>query len=68
LPRPQNDLTSREIEVLRLIATGATNREIADTLVISEGTGKNHISNILSRLQLRDRTQAAVYVREAGLL
>jgi DNA-binding NarL/FixJ family response regulator len=68
LPRPQNDLTGREIEVLRLIATGATNREIADTLVISEGTVKNHISNILSRLQLRDRTQAAVYAREAGLL
>jgi DNA-binding NarL/FixJ family response regulator len=68
LPRPQSDLTGRELEVLRLIATGATNREIADTLVISEGTVKNHISNILSRLQLRDRTQAAVYAREAGLL
>jgi DNA-binding NarL/FixJ family response regulator len=68
LPRPQSELTGRELEVLRLIATGATNREIADTLVISEGTVKNHISNILSRLQLRDRTQAAVYAREAGLL
>jgi DNA-binding NarL/FixJ family response regulator len=68
LPRPQSDLTSRELAVLRLIATGATNREIADRLVISEGTVKNHISNILSRLQLRDRTQAAVYAREAGLL
>jgi DNA-binding NarL/FixJ family response regulator len=62
------DLTEREIEVLRLIARGATNREIAETLIISEGTVKNHISNILSRLQLRDRTQAAIYARETGLL
>ncbi|HEX6481838.1 MAG TPA: response regulator transcription factor [Ktedonobacteraceae bacterium] len=61
-------LTGREIDVLRLIATGATNREIAETLVISEGTVKNHISNILSRLGLRDRTQAALYARENALL
>jgi DNA-binding NarL/FixJ family response regulator len=61
-------LTEREVEVLRLIATGATNREIAGELVISEGTVKNHISNILSRLNLRDRTQAALYAREQGLL
>ncbi len=61
-------LTQREIEVLRLIAQGATNREIAEALVISEGTVKNHISNILSRLALRDRTQAALYAREVGLL
>ncbi len=64
----QTDLTEREIEVLRLIAKGATNREIAEQLVIREGTVKNHISNILSRLGLRDRTQAALYAREAGLL
>lgn len=63
-----SDLTSREIEVLRLIAKGATNREIAEKLVISEGTVKNHISNILSHLGLRDRTQAAIYARENGLL
>jgi DNA-binding NarL/FixJ family response regulator len=63
-----DDLTAREIEVLRLIAKGATNREIAEALVITEGTVKNHISNILSRLGLRDRTQAALYAREAGLL
>jgi DNA-binding NarL/FixJ family response regulator len=62
------ELSAREIEVLRLIAGGATNREIAEQLVISEGTVKNHISNILSRLGLRDRTQAAIYAREAGLL
>lgn len=61
-------LSSREIEVLRLIAQGASNREIAETLVISEGTVKNHISNILGRLGLRDRTQAALYARENGLL
>lgn len=62
------DLTEREIEVLRLIAKGATNREIAEELVISEGTVKNHISNILSRLNVRDRTQAAIYAREQSLL
>lgn len=61
-------LTNREIEVLRLIATGATNREVADYLVISEGTVKNHLSNIFSRLGLRDRTQAVMYARERGLL
>lgn len=64
----QADLTEREIEVLRLIARGATNREIAEELVISEGTVKNHISNILSRLGLRDRTQAAIYARDHALL
>jgi len=54
--------------VLRLIATGATNREVADALVISEGTVKNHLSNIFSRLGLRDRTQAVMFARERGLL
>jgi DNA-binding NarL/FixJ family response regulator len=62
------DVTEREREVLRLIARGATNHEIAEELVISEGTVKNHISNILSRLNLRDRTQAAIYARDHGLL
>jgi DNA-binding NarL/FixJ family response regulator len=62
------ELSSREVEVLRLIAMGATNREIAAQLVITEGTVKNHISNILSRLNLRDRTQAALYAREMGLI
>lgn len=66
-PQPR-DITNREIDVLRLIAQGATNREIAEQLVVSEGTIKNHISNILSRLGLRDRTQAAIYAREHGLL
>jgi DNA-binding NarL/FixJ family response regulator len=67
-PLKASDLTGREIEVLRLIAKGATNREIAEKLVISEGTVKNHISSILSHLGLRDRTQAAIYAKECGLL
>ena len=61
-------LTARETEVLRLIAGGATNREIAARLYLSEGTVKNHISRILGRLGLRDRTQAAIYARDHGLL
>lgn len=65
---PISDITGREREVLRLIAQGASNREIAEKLVISEGTVKNHISNILSRLGLRDRTQAAIFARENNLL
>ncbi len=55
------ELTPREREVLSLIATGANNREIAEILCISEKTVKNHVTNILSRLNLRDRTQAAVF-------
>jgi DNA-binding NarL/FixJ family response regulator len=61
------ELTDREREVLRLVSTGATNREIADILFIGEATVKSHISNILGRLGLRDRTQAAIYAREHGL-
>lgn len=61
-------LTSRELEVLRLIAAGATNREIAERLVVSEGTVKNHVSHILNRLGLRGRTQAAIYAHAHNLL
>ena len=68
LPYPANSLTERELEVLRLIANGSTNREIAAQLFISEGTVKNHISNILTRLGLRDRTQAALYARDHHLI
>jgi DNA-binding NarL/FixJ family response regulator len=60
-------LTERECEVMRLVAQGANNREIAEQLVISEGTVKSHISSILSQLALRDRTQIAVFVHRHGL-
>jgi DNA-binding NarL/FixJ family response regulator len=66
-PQP-HDLSEREIDVVRQIARGASNREIARALVISEGTVKSHISNILGRLGLRDRTQVAIYARDHGLL
>ena len=56
-----NNLTSREVEVLELIAEGMINKEIAKTLYISEKTVKNHVSNIFRKLNVSDRTQAAVY-------
>ena len=62
---PIAGLTPREQEVLQLIATGSSNREIAQTLYISEKTVKNHITNLLMGLGLRDRTQAAIYYHEA---
>lgn len=64
---PEVDLTEREMEVLRLVATGATNKEIAEKLSVSEGTVKNHMSSILTRLGLRDRLQAALFALEHGL-
>ncbi|UBF27095.1 response regulator transcription factor [Kovacikia minuta CCNUW1] len=60
LPPGFAELTERECDVLRLIAKGASNREIAQNLHLSEGTVRNHISHILTRLNLRDRTQAAI--------
>ncbi|MGV0025300.1 response regulator transcription factor [Phormidesmis priestleyi] len=60
LPPGLTELTDREREVLRSIATGASNREIAQTLKLTEGTVRNHISHILTKLNLRDRTQAAI--------
>ncbi len=63
LPLELVELTPRELEVLKLIATGDNNREIAQQLYISEGTVKNHVTNLLSRLNLRDRTQAAIYAK-----
>lgn len=65
---PHLSLTSREREVLRLIAAGLGNREIADQLVISEKTVKSHVRNILSKLHLEDRTKAAVLAWREGLM
>ena len=62
------DLTGRELEVIRLVAQGRSNHEIAKELVISEKTVKTHISNILSKLQLVDRTQLAIYAIKRGLV
>ena len=61
-------LSERESEILALIATGASNKEIANQLFIAEGTVKNHMTNILGKLGVRDRTQAALKARELGLL
>jgi DNA-binding NarL/FixJ family response regulator len=60
------ELTSREREVLDLLARGLSNKEIAAELVISPITARNHVSNILCKLQIADRTKASVYAREAG--
>ena len=63
----EEGLTDREQDVLHLIADGMNNREIAEKLVISEKTVKTHVSNILSKLHLDDRTQAAIYALRHGL-
>jgi NarL family two-component system response regulator LiaR len=63
----RTDLTRRELEVLRLIARGMSNREIGRELEVAEKTVKTHVSNVLSKLGLSDRTQAALYAVEHGL-
>ena len=65
---PYSELTNREMEVLRLIADGMSNSRIAEELVVSEYTVKGHVSNILSKLHLADRTQAAVYAWQKGVV
>ena len=65
---PFTALTEREMEVLKLIAKGYSNEKIAEQLVISVGTVKGHVSNILSKLHLVDRTQAAVYAWREGIV
>jgi NarL family two-component system response regulator LiaR len=63
-----NCLTEREVEVLQLVAHGQSNREVADLLTISEATVRTHVSNILSKLNLCSRTQAALYALREGLV
>lgn len=65
---PFTELTDRELEVLKLIAEGLSNSDLASRLVISESTVKGHVSNILSKLHLADRTQAAVYAWRKGVV
>ena len=70
-PRPQplvDPLTERELDVLRAVAEGLSNREAAARLYLSEGTVKNHVTNVLAKLGVRDRTQAALRARALGLL
>ncbi len=61
-------ISQRELEVLSLVAIGFSNKEIAQKLVISEGTAKNHISSILAKLGARDRLQAVIKAKEYGIL
>ncbi len=66
LPPTTEPLTDREMDVLKLVARGMTNQEIAKVLVISEGTVRTHVSNILAKLHLANRTQAALYALREG--
>jgi NarL family two-component system response regulator LiaR len=67
LPPTEDPLTEREAEVLKLVAQGLSNQEVADILVISERTVRTHVTNILSKLHLANRTQAALYALREGL-
>jgi len=67
LPPTENPLTEREVDVLRLVAQGLTNQEIAERLVVSNWTVRTHVRNILSKLHLANRTQAALYAIREGL-
>jgi NarL family two-component system response regulator LiaR len=68
LPLSEDPLTDREVEVLKLVAQGLSNKEIAERLVVSEGTVGTHISNILEKLHLANRTQAALYALRRGMV
>jgi DNA-binding NarL/FixJ family response regulator len=61
-------LSGRERDILTLLGTGASNKEIADRLCLAEGTVKNHVTNILTKLDVRDRTQAAIRARQLGIV
>ena len=68
-PQPLTEpLTERELEVLGVVAKGASNKEIAERLFIAEGTVKNHLTNILNKLDARDRAQAVLKAKELGLI
>jgi len=67
LPLTEEPLTEREEEILRYVARGLSNQEIADTLVVSERTVRTHISNILAKLHLANRTQATLYALRTGI-
>jgi len=67
LPPAEQPLSEREVQVLRLVAQGLSNKEIADRLVVSERTVRAHVSNILNKLHLANRTQAALYAIREGL-
>ncbi len=67
LPPTQEPLTERELEVLRLVAKGYSNEEIGDALIVSERTARGHVSSILSKLHLANRTQAALYALREGI-
>ena len=64
----QLGLTNREFEIVNHIACGSSNKDIAEQLFISEKTVKNHVSNILRKMELEDRTQVAVYAYRKGLI
>ena len=67
-PPPEHPLTDREVDVVRLLAEGRSNREIAGVLFLAEGTVKNLVTSVLSKLEVRDRTQAALRARDFGIL
>jgi DNA-binding NarL/FixJ family response regulator len=68
-PRPlPHPLSERELQIVQLLAQGATNREIAAALVVAEGTVKNHITNVLGKLGARDRAQAALIAKDLGII